>query len=127
MNIITKFSLGDRVYWINRERKHSWEKCEHCEDGFLRTKKGNSVKCSFCSYDENHYGYIYTHTKEAYRISQHYPILTIGQVRCEISKDKKEVSYMCNESGVGTGSAFYQKDLFLSEENAQKECDKRNK
>ena len=39
---------------------------------------------------------------------------------------KPEENYMCVETGVGSGSVYYAKDLFLSYKDAMDECNRRN-
>lgn len=44
--------------------------------------------------------------------------LTIGSIRIDTNDIDKPVSYMCVETGVGSGSVYYESDLHLTEEEA---------
>lgn len=49
--------------------------------------------------------------------------LTIGSVRLDTNaKDAEKISYMCKETGVGSGSFYYEPRLFWSEEAAQEKA-----
>jgi len=45
--------------------------------------------------------------------------LTIGSVRVDTAaKESERISYMCEETGIGSGAIFYEHDLFLEYEVA---------
>ncbi len=49
--------------------------------------------------------------------------LTIGSVRTDSAEpDHKQISYMCEETGVGSGSVYYEGTLFLTEVEANAEA-----
>jgi hypothetical protein len=52
--------------------------------------------------------------------------MTVGQIRFEIDLHKSEESYMCHETGIGSGRLHKLEDLFETVELAQEEADKRN-
>ena len=70
--------------------------------------------------------------------------LTVGKIQVEVQNIKKtgifdnvgeyskggdsfKASYMCYESGIGSGSVYYEGELFLNSEEADEECANRNK
>ena len=119
MKLESKFNIGDRVFSIVNYPVITYLTCPTCE-GRKAVTIGNETftcpKChgrgSFCRQSEN---------KWSVRDNP----LTIGQVRIEHGP-KLEESYMCIETGVGSGSVFYAKDLFTSRKEAMGECDRRN-
>ena len=54
----------------------------------------------------------------------HVEQLTIGSVRTDTAaKPEEQVSYMCTETGVGSGSVYYENKLFFTKEDAQAAAD----
>jgi len=119
MNIKSHFNLGDKVFFIGTQCREVFVKCPCCDSGHVALGDGSKLKCPRCNGKgaivdrNNHYSYVARK-------------LTVGQIRFEIDAKQTVEQYMCEESGVGSGSLYYLKDLFPSQESAQAECDRRN-
>ena len=138
MNIETKYEFGDEVYSILHGRKEVKSACGFCSGtGYILGANEESRMCPLC-YGR---GSAIEWEDEAWNVRDGF--LTIGQVRVESTKSKgregEEVfdnfkpqskykeDYMCEETGIGTGSLWNVDKLFPTKEAAQAECDKRNK
>ena len=53
--------------------------------------------------------------------------LTVGQVGVTLSEQNREERYMCKETGVGSGSVYFEEKIFPSLLLAQLACDVKNK
>lgn len=116
----TKFAIGDRVWraWTNTERRqHPCPDCMGSREWRAISPAGGEYTfcCPRCgggyrSNDEASLDY----TAYTPSVSQ----LTIGSVRIDTNEDKP-VTYMCVETGVGSGSIYYEKDLFATKEDAE--------
>jgi len=113
-----KYNIGDQVFKVVYDHKEQFKFCPSCEHGKI-TLKDKSIDCPTCSGK----GVLQDYAKTFYRTS--YNSLTIGQLRLEYGEEIKE-EYMCEETGVGSGTIHYQKDLFTTRELAQAECDTKN-
>ena len=138
MIIETKFSLNEKVYFIERTIKTVFKKCPACDgEGKVSFKDKVSRKCPLCYGDKG--------SHENVGLSWHVAEeLTIGQVRYETtsieqdgmfcnvghynpSKTTHKVEYMAYETGIGSGTVWKEEELFKTKEEAQQEADKRNK
>ena len=119
MRLESKFDLGDKVWKIGYLMTKVNDKCPTCEGKKRIFIKDSDFQCPDCCGR----GYHVRYEPQSWKIQE---LLTVGQIR--ITKDKKEDKreYMCNETGVGSGSIHYEKDLFHTYEEAQTECDRRN-
>jgi len=117
--IETKFSIGDVVY---RAGTHTTVKMHDCPD-CLGSRKWKATSpaggeyefgCPRCcaSYVSND-ALSLRYTEFDASVQR----LTIGSVRTDSTKDHGN-EYMCLETGVGSGSLYYEADLFHSEEEA---------
>lgn len=115
MNITTKYSIGDKV-WIGRTQ---WQDksivCPECVNGYikiqLKSGQESHAKCPVC------YG------RGRYAVWDFYPSVeefTIGSVGYDsASPPEEQFSYMCIETGVGTGSIWYEHNIFTTKEEAE--------
>lgn len=115
--IETKFSIGDVVYYASTTTERKQHPCPDC----LGTKKWKAIspagseyefscpRCSASYRSEHDLSLDYS----AFVPSAHR--LTIGSVRTD-SADK--TSYMCIETGVGSGSVYDEARLFSTEDEA---------
>ena len=123
--ITTKYSLGDVVYLIRRNRREDWESCGFCAaEGMITGADGKKKSCPECwgkkgktTYHEMLWAVI--SVPDGGR-------LTIGQYGFTKSRRQEEERYMAQETGIGSGSLYYVADLWPSLEEAQAECDRRN-
>jgi hypothetical protein len=122
--LTTKFSMGETVFhaWTTTTRKR--HPCPDCLD--QRKWKATSpagreyeMACPRCGSD-------YMSDRD---LSLDYSqfvgtvtVLTIGQIRAAIGGDEK-TQYMCVETGIGSGSLYYEDSLFPTQEAAQVAAD----
>lgn len=131
MIIETKFNHGQRVQAIIYSKEPYNEKCSFCEGlGYFIHKK-EKISCSKCWSS----GYITKTKNERWYIPSlidaHYYNFVIQKIGVELyNPNNKRVSdnrswtyYMADSSG----TMFSENDLFANIEEAQAECDKRNK
>ena len=130
MKFESKFDPGEVVYHIIKNRKQNIISCGLCGgSGEIKGKDGRLRACPEC------YGQCYyvKYLDLEWKVSEQ--LLTVGQIRIEFiahstnnaQLEKRVESYMCYETGIGSGSIYYLDTLFDSQEDAQAECDMRNK
>ena len=146
MIIETKFDLGQVVFLIKHDRKPIRVPCDQC-GGVVEyeTPTGVKVECPKCRY-----AYLHGHprgTMGSFMVSQWYVFGsgTIGRFSTtrhdysggdpdntfvnykppEPGSDKEQ--YMFWETGVGSGILHDPDIMFATTEEAQEECDRRNK
>ena len=119
MIIKTKYKLGDITYKIFDYAEKSFVNCSACNGTGKVALEGTKYKCPKC------YGFIgeWVFSESKWRIVGAH---TIGQVRAEITREDLKITYMCEETGIGSGTVHYEDSLFPDRNSAQKECDKRN-
>lgn len=116
MEIKTKFNIGDIVYYSYAEQLKDYIECPDCLGSgiwelHLPNGETHKINCGSCSNAwESVHGKIYSF-EFLPRISK----MTIGQVRFESNNGAE---YMCNETGIGSGSIYKECDLFDDSEAA---------
>lgn len=115
MNITTKYSIGDKLWvgvtcWIDKSVK-----CPECEYGYiaitLKSGESSHAKCPQC------YGRGRFPTWDFHPVVEE---VTIGSVHYASHKiPEQQVSYMCVETGVGSGSIWYEPLLHLTQAEAE--------
>lgn len=125
MKIETKFNLGDEVYFINQGHKVKYIECDSCDGtGKIELKNKNLVECITC----NGKGILTSNSYNYFRVGT--SILIIGKVMIDFSTrdniDEFNESYMCRETGIGSGTIWPVKKLFSTREEAQAAADKLN-
>jgi hypothetical protein len=138
MLLKTKFDISDKIYHIFNQQKPYSEKCKFC-DGYgyifgINHEKSTCPKCygrcGFTEYKEVGYricGSLFLDGCDNLKENPDIPeVLTIGQIRVESTKNKSVWQCMCLETGIGSGSIYNLDDCFLTIEEAQTECDRRN-
>ena len=121
MEFKTAFNIGQTVYRIDRESKAAFKKCVSCVSGNVTLADGSKFACPICSGKgilSNGYRYVW-------RV---FAPMTVGQVRIEYSNTDgaQKEQYMCNETGVGSGSLWPRRDLFATKQDANTEATLRN-
>ena len=140
MNIVTKYNFGDVVWNIWQELLKKFTPCEFCAGtGSISGANGESRACPECYRNCGKY----VSTTEGWTVSPDNS-LTIGRISyeetceyldgedspaCNYGHQKRDVKehYMCRQTGIGTGTFYFAENLFPTREEAQAECDKRNK
>lgn len=117
MNITTKFDVGDTVYLGRAEWTETRIPCKRCAGSGWWTVVAHSgefghwqVTCQVCK-DYRDYGN--SKGRGTVKRGGRNPVtreLTIGSVR--VDTHKGEVEYMCEETGVGSGQIWHEKELF---------------
>jgi hypothetical protein len=118
MQITTKYSIGEVVYFASTVTKQMQRECPDCL-GEKKWKAASpaggeySFDCPRCS------GSYVSDRDLSLRYTQFTPTaarLTIGSVRLDTAN--KEVQYMCVETGIGSGSLYDEDRLFATEKEA---------
>lgn len=120
----SKYSVGDKVF---QATTHVVQKRHDCPDCL------GAGKWSAKSPAGGHYEFSCPRCSSSYQsdrslslsYSQHTGMvtpLTIGSVRGDTASDES-VSYMCRETGVGSGSVYYEKVLFPTHEEAARHAE----
>lgn len=132
--------MGDTVYKISDMQQPVWNECGFCGGtGSIFGKNGEERLCHDCmgNKGKNIYESLGWHIEAK---------LTVGKVAIEYTGESKGIdtgpikfsnfgpqsekhkeSYMCYETGIGSGSVHYVENLFGTKEYAQEECNKRNR
>jgi len=116
---IPKFNIGQKVFGAYTKQIQEKLPCPDClgsKEWKIITPTGKEHKCACqrCSpCFTNHDIPSLTRTIYVPAVERR----TIGSVRID-THDEHPVSYMCNETGVGSGNIYYEKDLFETEESA---------
>ena len=136
MNLTTKFDLGQEVLAISQEHKTVFVPCEHCAGVGEVIVDGATYSCQKC----------YGQKGNDKSVGMPWAIKfegRVGQVRAKIeypadpddsldnmerdeTKTESQNEYMLLESGIGSGTIWYEDRLFASRPEAEAECDKRN-
>lgn len=123
--ITTKFSIGDTVYHASTKSENKQHPCPDClgaRKWQVKSPAGReySISCPRCAST-------YMSDRD---ISLDYSVfapsvrrLTIGQVRAQAGGDDTKNEYMCRETGVGSGTLYYERDLFATEAEALEAAD----
>lgn len=117
----TKYKIGDivhRAYTTIISKSHDCPDCLGSQEWTATSPAGESYKfaCPRCS------GSYQSNPDMNLNYNWHSPCsdaLTIGSVRTD-THDVRPISYMCQETGVGSGSVYYEGTLFSNEEDALK-------
>ena len=120
MRITPKFDINDKVFGIHTEvviKQHPCPDCLGKKEWTVTSPAGSEYKfdCPRCCAS-------YLSNRDA---SLKYPVhtpkvrhLTIGSVRTDSNDKERPVSYMCVETGVGSGTVHYEGTLFSNREDA---------
>lgn len=131
MEIKTKFNHGQRVQAIIQGKEEYTEKCPICEGNGYFIYKNKKIDCSESGCWGN--GYIKKQKKSAWYIPKdiNWSNFVIQKIGAElynpnnkkVSENRSWIYYMADSSG----TMWNEDNLFASVEEAQVECDKRNK
>jgi hypothetical protein len=127
MKIETKFNLGQLVYPIAQRPGEKFVKCETCLGigEIIINATGKERICPDCYGRRGSTEYQALEWNVCNEYASH-----IGKVNIELYddeyKDKNRYAYMISATGIGSGTIWYEENLFASREEAQAECDLRN-
>lgn len=123
MNIPTpKFAKGDKVFFATTYMTKHTVPCPDCDGSGkwpIKSPAGNdfTISCARCySYCEPEMALSWPTFEGSVKE------LTIGSVRLDTESDTP-ISYMCHETGVGSGSVYNGRDFYADKETAQKAAD----
>jgi len=122
VKIETKYSVGDVVYHGRNEtvaRRTECPDCKGTKEWAVTTPAGDTMTtgCATCDTLYGPTGFI-----EKYERTPKVETLTIGSVRFDShdsGADREPASYMCRETGVGSGSIWYESRLRATREEAE--------
>lgn len=129
MEIKTKFDLGQRVYIIQKSGQLIKRDCPACNgNGNIVNEKNFVFHCENCQGSGITETWYSTNWQIAYEKAK------IGRVGVELYREtfinrgseKNRITYMVDETGVGSGSLWNEDDIFATKEEALEECEKRN-
>jgi hypothetical protein len=116
--ITPRFAKGDTVYAAEATHGEKWVSCPDCLGTKIWTVifadgDAREVECQTCKRG-------YLPATGQIKTGMWTPCvrkLTVGSIRYN-DTDKKPFSYMCNETGVGSGRVYYDDDLFATHDEA---------
>lgn len=118
-SIETKFAVGDRVYHASTHLTTKQHPCPDCK-GAQKWKAISPAGAEYqfpcprcCASFQSNSDLSLRYQAFAPAVST----LTIGSIRVDTA-DERGHSYMCVETGVGSGSVYYEKDMFSTREEA---------
>jgi hypothetical protein len=112
-----KYSVGQTIYKAYALWEEMREQCPDClgtKEWSVKTPRGETfeIPCNTCEE-----GWYSTGTIRVWKDAPKVESLTIGSILID-TRDEKPISYMCHETGVGSGSIHYEDTLFLIREEA---------
>ena len=112
------FAIGDMVYHAGTTRKEKQLPCPDCGGSCLLTlltHEGREieVKCCSCLYGLDSRGFV-----TYFDFTPVVRTLTIGSLRYNSHEDRGPWEFMCEETGIGTGSLYYESTVFATREEA---------
>lgn len=115
-----KFNIGDTIYHLRisyAEKKIPCPDCLGTREWKVICPSGEEFQhcCNTCYAGwSSSSGYVRIYEDQIF-IRE----MTVGSVRYDSNEKDNQFSYMCQETGVGSGSVYYQKDMFSTEEEAK--------
>jgi len=130
MEIKTKFSLNDKVFVIHKTVTSRFITCKACNGQGRIIQNGCEFLCASCQYSGGRYEDVSPKWQIAFENTK------VGKVYVEMYYEKyykinpktrdREIKYMVEASGIGTGTLWMENEVFATEEEALEECKKRN-
>lgn len=121
--LIPKYVIGDKVWCDNINRQAFKHECPDCKGTghWSCTTPGGftfTLPCQRCT--QHAYLSDQRLRLDYYRWVPIVTLLTIGSVRTDTAaREGERVSYMCRETGVGSGNIYYEGRLFNTQEEAE--------
>jgi hypothetical protein len=112
-----KYSIGQTVYGAYANYEQVRQTCPHClgsKEWSVKTPAGEefSIPCHTCEE-----GWFSTGSIRIWKDAPRVETLTIGSIRID-THDERSISYMCQETGIGSGSIHYEDLLFMTYKEA---------
>ena len=119
MDIKPKFDIGDQVFCARVIWGETSVECPDClgtAEWKVTCPSGEEfkVRCNTCVS-----GYYSSGKVKIYKDQEYIKILTVGSIRIDTNEKARPVSYMCVETGIGSGSIYYEENLFKTIEDAK--------
>jgi len=116
----SKFGIGDTAYDVREIKRDFKAKCALCSSAGKVAIAGSDrrAECPDCYGN----GWVW----DAEDKHNECRALTIGEVRITAGRSGRKVQYMCEETGVGSGTLHNETSLFATKEEAQAECVRRD-
>ena len=125
MKFETKFNIDDDVYPIRQGGHNELINCKTCEGIGNISIKNNEFTCPYC-----HGSKVEREWKPNKWTIDIDSSSKIGKIDVEKYREginhENRIVYMLDNSGVGSGTCWHERDLFYTHNAAQKECDIRN-
>ena len=117
--VTVKYAVGDKVFYASAHLEETPEPCPDClgqKTWQVTTPAAEvfDVPCETCMA-----GYASTGLKGRWQYTPHVSHLTIGSVRFD-STAHPPATYMCAETGVGSGNVYGEDVLFINNQEALK-------
>jgi len=123
MKIETKYSNGDLVWYIGTDACERLMACKTCEDKKEIEIKGEFFRCPSCVTDRRNNRWAY---RSYVRGSSIIGKVIFSHEYKYHDPDVIEIQYMLEDTGIGSGTLWYENKLFSTKEEAQAWCDKFN-
>jgi hypothetical protein len=132
MILETKYDIGQKVWTVTESRSAIYAPCETCKGtGKVAMTTGRQLPCPDCQSFQAPVGQKCVGSEVHWEISAEGHI---GKVQVEQYGDDRpsyihkhrQVTYMLDSTGIGSGGLYYEPDVFPSREEAQAECDRQN-
>jgi hypothetical protein len=108
-----RYALGDTVHGVSTWKSMRQEACAVCAGtGHIDVPKAS--RPAVCPERDCYLGNVAVEQCIAYKVME----LTIGQVIIRHTAGATEISYMCDETGIGTGQVWPENRLFPDPESA---------
>lgn len=117
--IKTKYNLGDVVYNASCYRDSYFEKCPDCDGTGKWKVEGKDLHVGYKTCNESSWQKSIAGKVRKFKYFPKVQKLTIGQIRATIGYGP-EVRYMCKETGIGSGTLWYESNLTKDKELAEK-------
>lgn len=126
MDIKSRYSIGDVVWGVSRVRTVKKAPCPDClgtHTWSARSPRGGdyTFNCPRCSTAYPPYAHLRLDYPQWEGLVQRF---TVGSVRVDTNDEDNPITYMCQETGVGSGQIHREAYLFLTQEEAQAEADR---
>lgn len=123
MNFESKFSIGDKVFYPKINRVVKQIPCPDClgEKVWTVTSPAGSTYQFACPRCSDGYNKFSNGELEYPEYEMEIQQLTIGKIYYEATKYGNRLRYMCEETGVGSGTLYDEDDLSLDRDYAEKQ------